>query len=67
MARNQQGCAVRQQSPDLLQWNCRITQSSSTAAEARDATASDISIMKITLKAAIVENKYTEKKDEHVL
>ena len=67
MARNQQGCAVRQQSPDQLQWNYRITQSSSTAAEARDATASDISIMKITLNAAIVENKYTEKKEGHVL
>ena len=53
---------MQQQNPDLLQWNCGITLSSSAAAEARDATASDVSIMKIELKDAIVNYRYTERK-----
>ena len=41
--------------------------SSAELAEARDATASDVSIMKFALRSAIVEYRYTEKKDKHVL
>ena len=67
MARNQQSCAVQQQSLSLLQWNSKLTMSSAELAEARDATASDVSIMRFALKSAIVEYRYTEKKDKHVL
>ena len=67
MARFQQSCAVQQQSLNLLHWNCKFTVSSSELAEARDATASDVSIMRFALRSAIVEYRYTEKKDKHVL
>ena len=53
---------MQQQSPDLLLWNCRITLSSSAAAKARKATASDVSMIKIELKDEIVNYRYTERK-----